>query len=98
MSIFDGALCFLWCSDEVIRLLAAYTGPEGFQVASDEYFSKWGASPSQETIQRAAVEIGTDYNFLVSTQVALYLHAAKTTWGNSHFWIQDCEVLSFVIY
>uniref|UniRef100_A0A674N0G3 Carboxylic ester hydrolase n=1 Tax=Takifugu rubripes TaxID=31033 RepID=A0A674N0G3_TAKRU len=68
--------------DEVIRLLAAYTkdtGPEGFQVASDEYFSKWGASPSQETVQRTAVEIGTDYIFLVSTQAALYLHAAKAT-------------------
>lgn len=54
-------------------------GPEGFQVASDEYFSKWGASPSQETVQRTAVDIGTDYCFLVSTQAALYLHAAKTT-------------------
>lgn len=70
-----------FCSEEVIRLLAAFTkdtGPEGFQVAFVEYFSNWGAAPSQETIQRTAVDIGTDYTFLVSTQAALYLHAANT--------------------
>ncbi|CAF90729.1 unnamed protein product, partial [Tetraodon nigroviridis] len=67
-------------AEDVRRLLTAYAkdmGPEAVRLAFAEYFSRWGPSPSQETIQRTAVDIGTDYIFLVSTQAALNLRTAN---------------------
>lgn len=66
------------------RLHAAYTeekGQAGFEVAFAEYSSNWGSPPSQNTIKRTAVDIGTDYIFLVPIQTAIYLHAANARWG-----------------
>lgn len=62
------------------RLLASYTkekGKAGLDHAFSTYTSNWGSNPSQETIKRTVVDIGTDYIFLVPTQTALYLHAAN---------------------
>lgn len=70
-------------SDDVERLLGAYTkdkGKAGLESALSEYTSLWSSSPSQETIKKTIVEIGTDYIFLVPTQAALYLHASNARW------------------
>lgn len=61
------------------RLLSAYTkekGAEAAQIAFSTYTSSWGSNPNRETIKKTVVDVGTDYIFLVSSQVALYLHAA----------------------
>lgn len=66
--------------EDVRRLLAAYTkdkGAAGFEVAFALYSSEWGSAPSQTTIRRTAVDIGTDYLFLVPLQTAIFLHAAN---------------------
>ncbi|TKS67830.1 Bile salt-activated lipase [Collichthys lucidus] len=66
--------------EDVKRLLAAYTkekGQAGLEVAFAEYSSHWGSTPSQDTIKKTAVDIGTDYIFLVPIQTAIYLHAAN---------------------
>lgn len=41
------------------------------------YSSEWESTPSQTTIKRTAVDIGTDYIFLVPIETAIYLHAAN---------------------
>uniref|UniRef100_A0A3Q3WKQ6 Carboxylic ester hydrolase n=1 Tax=Mola mola TaxID=94237 RepID=A0A3Q3WKQ6_MOLML len=66
--------------EDVKRLLAAYAkekGETGLEVAFAEYSSSWGSIPSQDTNKRTAVDIGTDYIFLVPIQTAIYLHAAN---------------------
>ncbi|XP_056259911.1 bile salt-activated lipase-like isoform X1 [Seriola aureovittata] len=73
--------------EDVKRLLAAYTkemGQAGFEVAFAEYSSTWGSKPSQDTIKRTAVDIGTDYIFLVPIQTAIYLHAANARSGRTY--------------
>uniref|UniRef100_A0A3B4XPL9 Carboxylic ester hydrolase n=1 Tax=Seriola lalandi dorsalis TaxID=1841481 RepID=A0A3B4XPL9_SERLL len=73
--------------EDVKRLLAAYTkemGQAGFEVAFAEYSSTWGSKPSQDTIKRTAVNIGTDYIFLVPIQTAIYLHAANARSGRTY--------------
>lgn len=65
-------------SDDLKRLLAAYTkdkGAEASDTAFSTYTSSWGSNPDRETIKKTVVEVGTDYIFLVGTQAALYLHA-----------------------
>ncbi|XP_074473824.1 bile salt-activated lipase-like [Sebastes fasciatus] len=73
----------------VKRLLAAYTqmGKAGLDHAYSTYTSTWGSNPSQATIKKTIVEIGTDYIFLVPTQAALYLHAANATTGRTYSYI-----------
>ena len=66
------------------KLLASYTketGQAGFEVAFTEYSSNWGSTPTQTTIKKAAVDIGTDFLFLVPAQTAIYLHAANARSG-----------------
>lgn len=70
---------YVQCREDIKRLLAAYTkekGQAGFQLAFAEYSSNWGATPTQETIKRTAVDIGTDYIFLAPIQAAIHLHSA----------------------
>uniref|UniRef100_A0A8D3AWK6 Carboxylic ester hydrolase n=1 Tax=Scophthalmus maximus TaxID=52904 RepID=A0A8D3AWK6_SCOMX len=70
--------------EDVRRLLAAYTkekGEVGLDIAFAEYSSNWGSEPVQETIRRTAVDIGTDYLFLVPVLSAIYLHAANARFG-----------------
>lgn len=65
--------------DDVKRLLTAYTkekGQAGFEAAFAEYSTEWGSEPSQTTIKKTAVDIGTDSMFLTGAQTSLYLHAA----------------------
>ncbi|XP_061888200.1 bile salt-activated lipase-like [Entelurus aequoreus] len=72
--------------EDVKRLLGAYTkekGPVGLDIAFAGYSADWGSSPSQETIKRTAVDIGTDYLFLVPSQSTLYRHAANATSGRT---------------
>lgn len=72
------SLLYFLHREDVKRLLAAYTkdfGPSGLDVAFAEYSSTWGSSPSQDTIKKTAVELGTDYIFTVPSQIATYLHA-----------------------
>ena len=71
------------CSEDMKRLLASYTkekGKNGLDNAYSTYTSSWGSNPSQETIKKTVVAIGTDYIFLVPTQAALYLHASNAGW------------------
>lgn len=66
--------------EDVKRLLAAYTkekGPAGPEAAFAVYSSEWESTPSQTTIKRTAVDIGTDYIFLVPVETAIHLHAAN---------------------
>nr|BAO01448.1 bile salt-activated lipase 2 [Thunnus orientalis] len=73
--------------EDVKRLLAAYTkekGQAGLDIAFAEYSSNWGSTPSQDTIKRTAVDIGTDYIFLVPIQTAIYLHAANAMSGRTY--------------
>ncbi|XP_059214427.1 bile salt-activated lipase-like [Centropristis striata] len=75
---------------DVRRLLAAYTkekGKLGVDNAYSTYTSTWGSNPSKETVKKTVVEIGTDYIFLVPTQAALYLHAAKATTGRTYSYL-----------
>uniref|UniRef100_A0A8C6UJ15 Carboxylic ester hydrolase n=1 Tax=Neogobius melanostomus TaxID=47308 RepID=A0A8C6UJ15_9GOBI len=63
--------------DDLKRLLAAYTsdkGIKGMEEAFSVYSADWSTTPDQETVKKTAVDIGTDYIFLVPTQAALYLH------------------------
>lgn len=75
--------CPTWfppCREDVRRLLAAYTkekGQAGSEAAFAVYSSEWGSTPSQTTIKRTAVDIGTDYIFLAPIETAIYLHAAN---------------------
>lgn len=69
--------------DEVKRLLAFYTkdkGQAGFEAALSEYTAEWESTPSQTTMKRTAVDIGTDVMFLVGAQTSLSLHAAHARW------------------
>ncbi|CAB1433651.1 unnamed protein product [Pleuronectes platessa] len=72
--------------EDLRRLLAAYTkekGQAGLEVAFTEYSSNWGSEPSQETIKRTVVDIGTDYIFLVPIQTAIHLHTANARSGRT---------------
>ncbi|XP_076025622.1 bile salt-activated lipase-like [Genypterus blacodes] len=72
--------------EDLKRLLAAYTkekGQAGAEVALAEYSSSWGSAPSQETIKRTAVDIGTDYIFLVPIETSIYLHATYARSGRT---------------
>ncbi|KAE8284852.1 Bile salt-activated lipase [Larimichthys crocea] len=76
--------------EDVKRLLAAYTkekGQAGLKVAFAEYSSNWGSTPSQDTIKKTAVDIGTDYIFLVPIQTAIYLHAANAISGRTYSYL-----------
>ncbi|XP_073334200.1 bile salt-activated lipase-like [Pagrus major] len=76
--------------EDVRRLLAAYTkdvGQAGFEVAFAEYSSNWESTPSQNSIKRTAVDIGTDYLFLVPAQTAIYLHAANARSGRTYSYL-----------
>ncbi|CAL8317784.1 unnamed protein product [Lota lota] len=67
--------------EDLKRLLGSYTkekGLAGMESGFSTYTSTWGPKPSQETIKKTVVEIGTDYIFLVPIQAALYLHANAT--------------------
>lgn len=69
--------------DDVKKLLAAYTqekGQAGFETVFAEYSAEWGSEPSQTTIKKTAVDIGTDYMFVTAAQSSLYLHAAYARW------------------
>ncbi|XP_068430120.1 bile salt-activated lipase-like [Clinocottus analis] len=73
--------------EDIKRLLAAYTkgmGSAALEIAFAEYSSNWGSTPSQESIKRAAVDLGTDYLFLVPAQTAIYLHAANAGSGRTY--------------
>ncbi|XP_034752627.1 bile salt-activated lipase-like isoform X1 [Etheostoma cragini] len=72
--------------EDVKRLLTAYTketGQAGFEIAFAEYSSNWGSTPTQTTIETAAVDIGTDYLFLVPTQTAIVQHSANAKSGRT---------------
>ncbi|XP_018548600.2 LOW QUALITY PROTEIN: bile salt-activated lipase-like [Lates calcarifer] len=76
--------------EDVKRLLAAYTkekGQAGLEIAFAEYSSNWGSTPSQDTIKKTAVDIGTDYIFLVPIQAAIYLHAANARSGRTYSYL-----------
>ncbi|XP_037609456.1 bile salt-activated lipase-like [Sebastes umbrosus] len=76
--------------EDVKRLLAAYTkekGQAGFEIAFAEYSSNWGSTPTQNTIKRTAVDIGTDYIFLAPIQTAIYLHAANARSGRTYSYL-----------
>ncbi|XP_008322891.1 bile salt-activated lipase-like [Cynoglossus semilaevis] len=77
---------------DVRRLLAAYTkdkGQAGLDLAFAQYTSGWApdSTPSQEEIKRTAVDIGTDYIFLVSIQTAIKLHAANARSGRTYSYL-----------
>ncbi|XP_041816143.1 bile salt-activated lipase-like [Chelmon rostratus] len=76
--------------EDVKRLLAAYTEDKGqaaAEIAFTEYSANWGSTPSQNTIKRTAVDIGTDYIFLVPIQTAIYLHAANARSGRTYSYL-----------
>ncbi|CAJ1070933.1 bile salt-activated lipase-like [Xyrichtys novacula] len=76
--------------EDVKRLLASYTkegGNAALEAGYSTYTSAWGANPDRETVKKTVVEIGTDYIFLVPTQIALYLHAAKATTGRTYSYL-----------
>lgn len=67
--------------EDVRTLLGSYTkekGLAGMHSAFSTYTSTWGSRPSQETIKKTIVEIGTDFIFMVPIQVSLYLHSNAT--------------------
>ncbi|XP_040054007.2 bile salt-activated lipase [Gasterosteus aculeatus] len=74
---------------DVKRLLASYTkeGPTALDYAYSTYTAEWGSNPSWETIKKTVVAIGTDYIFLVPTQVTLYLHASSATTGRTYSYL-----------
>ncbi|XP_029024966.1 bile salt-activated lipase-like [Betta splendens] len=76
--------------DDVKRLLGSYTkekGVAGLKDAYSTYSSNWGSNPSQETIKKTIVDIGTDYIFLVPAQTALYLHASNAATGRTYSYV-----------
>uniref|UniRef100_A0A671YUT6 Carboxylic ester hydrolase n=1 Tax=Sparus aurata TaxID=8175 RepID=A0A671YUT6_SPAAU len=76
--------------EDMKRLLASYTkekGKNGLDSAYSTYTSPWGTNPSQETIKKTVVAIGTDYIFLVPTQTALYLHASNAGTGRTYSYL-----------
>nr|XP_046231998.1 carboxyl ester lipase, tandem duplicate 2 [Scatophagus argus] len=76
--------------EDVRRLLASYTkekGKVGLDHAYATYTSDWGSKPSQVTIKKTIVAIGTDYIFLVPTQAALYLHASNARTGRTYSYL-----------
>ncbi|KAK7896593.1 hypothetical protein WMY93_021918 [Mugilogobius chulae] len=76
--------------EELRRLLASYTkdkGKAGEENAFSTYSTGWGTNPNRETIKKTAVDIGTDYIFLVPTQAALYLHKANAKTGRTYSYL-----------
>ncbi|KAM8744036.1 bile salt-activated lipase-like [Acanthopagrus schlegelii] len=76
--------------EDMKRLLASYTkekGKNGLDNAYSTYTSPWGSNPSQVTIKKTVVAIGTDYIFLVPTQAALYLHASNAGTGRTYSYL-----------
>ncbi|XP_068430033.1 bile salt-activated lipase-like [Clinocottus analis] len=75
--------------DDMKRLLSSYTqqGKAALDHGFSTYTSTWSSNPSRETIKKTIVAIGTDYIFLVPTQVALYLHAANATTGLTYSYL-----------
>ncbi|XP_049595294.1 bile salt-activated lipase [Syngnathus scovelli] len=74
--------------DDMKTLLATYTQNKvGLDEAYSLYTSTWASNPSREDVKRTIVDIGTDYIFLVSTQAALYLHAANATSGRTYSYL-----------
>uniref|UniRef100_UPI0037E737D7 bile salt-activated lipase-like n=1 Tax=Semicossyphus pulcher TaxID=241346 RepID=UPI0037E737D7 len=72
--------------EDLRRLLASYTkefGQAGLEAAFAEYTSNWGSAPSQDTIKRTAVDIGTDYLFLAPAQIAISMHADNAKSGRT---------------
>uniref|UniRef100_A0A8C6V3J6 Carboxylic ester hydrolase n=1 Tax=Neogobius melanostomus TaxID=47308 RepID=A0A8C6V3J6_9GOBI len=69
------------------RLLAAYTRPKGIkgmEEAFSVYSADWSTTNVSEIVKKTAVDVGTDYIFLVPTQVALNLHAKHATTGRTY--------------
>ncbi|XP_029921540.1 bile salt-activated lipase [Myripristis murdjan] len=76
--------------EDMRALLGAYTkdkGKAGLDRAFTQYSSSWNSNPSKEAVKRSIVEIGTDYIFLIPSQVALYLHAANATTGRTYSYL-----------
>ncbi|KAK0142537.1 Bile salt-activated lipase [Merluccius polli] len=76
--------------DDVRMLLRTYTkgkGQAGLDAAFAEYTSQWGPNPSQDQMKITAVDIGTDYMFLVPTQMAINLHAAVAKSGRTYSYL-----------
>ncbi|KAM8744215.1 bile salt-activated lipase-like [Acanthopagrus schlegelii] len=76
--------------EDLKRLIAAYTkemGQAGLEVAFAEYSSNWESTPSQYSVKRTTVDVGTDYLFLVPTQTAIYLHAANARSGRTYSYL-----------
>ncbi|KAJ3605877.1 hypothetical protein NHX12_027920 [Muraenolepis orangiensis] len=65
----------------LLRALTKEKGLAGMESAFSTYSSTWGTKPSQETIKKTVVEIGTDFTFLVPIQMSLYLHSNATISG-----------------
>ncbi|CAL8317780.1 unnamed protein product [Lota lota] len=76
--------------EDVKALLGAYTkeqGKTGQDTAFSQYTTGWGDNPSKETVKMTAVDIGTDYIFLVPTQAALHLHASHAKSGRTYSYL-----------
>ncbi|XP_053722864.1 bile salt-activated lipase-like [Synchiropus splendidus] len=75
--------------DDIKRLLTAYSqkGLAGMEAAFPLYSSTWASNPTKEDIKKTAVDISTDYIFLVPIQAALYLHAANATVGRTYSYL-----------
>ncbi|KAF7663375.1 hypothetical protein LDENG_00212190 [Lucifuga dentata] len=78
--------------EDMQRLLRSYTkeqGKAGLDSAFSTYTSSWDANPNRKTIKKTIVQIGTDYIFLVPTQVALYLHEANATTSRTYSYVMS---------
>uniref|UniRef100_A0A8C6WIB2 Carboxylic ester hydrolase n=1 Tax=Neogobius melanostomus TaxID=47308 RepID=A0A8C6WIB2_9GOBI len=63
------------------RLLAAYTsdkGIKGMEEAFSVYSADWSTTPDRKTVKKTAVDIGTDYIFLVPTQLCCLHRTGRT--------------------
>ncbi|XP_029940674.1 bile salt-activated lipase-like [Salarias fasciatus] len=76
--------------EDLRTLLATFTkdkGKEGMEVVFADYSANWEATPSQESIKRTAVEIETDYAFLIPAQSTLFLHKDNARTGRTYSYV-----------
>ncbi|XP_075434905.1 bile salt-activated lipase [Ascaphus truei] len=76
--------------EEVRNLVQGLTiakGAGGLDVAYALYTEGWGETPDQETMKKTAVDVETDYIFLVPTQEALALHHQNAKSGKTYSYL-----------
>ncbi|RXN12904.1 bile salt-activated lipase-like protein [Labeo rohita] len=76
--------------EEIRALSMAFSESRGVDAGIatfEQYTFSWGSNPSETDIKKTAVDLETDYIFLVPTQTALYLHSDHAVSGRTYSYL-----------